>query len=68
MVASNSNFLLVKFHEADRIFTVLRAQGIILRDQSRQPTLENCIRVTIGTEPENERLLATLNALLTETR
>lgn len=68
VVASNSNFLLVKFHEADRIFTALRAQGIILHDQSRQPTLENCIRVTIGTEPENERLLATLNALLTETR
>lgn len=41
-------------------------RGIILRDQSRQPTLENCIRITVGTKDENERLLTELEEILKE--
>ena len=63
---SSSNFLLVKFVDGARVFTALRDRGIILRDQSRQPTLENCIRITIGTKEENERLLAALEDILKE--
>lgn len=63
---SSSNFLLVKFVDGARVFTALRDCGIILRDQSRQPTLENCIRITIGTKEENERLLAALEDILKE--
>ena len=63
---SSSNFLLVKFADGARVFTALRDRGIILRDQSRQPTLENCIRITIGTKEENERLLAALEDILKE--
>ena len=44
----------------------LRDRGIILRDQSRQPTLENCIRITVGTKDENERLLTELEEILKE--
>ena len=63
---SASNFLLVRFVDAARIFTALRDRGIILRDQSRQPTLENCIRITVGTKDENERLLTELEEILKE--
>lgn len=67
MVESQSNFLLVKLNDANPIFNELRNQGIVLRDQSRQPTLDNCIRITVGTEAENRRLLDALLTLLTET-
>ena len=63
---SASNFLLVRFVDAARVFTALRDRGIILRDQSRQPTLENCIRITVGTKDENERLLTELEEILKE--
>ena len=67
VVESQSNFLLVKLNDANPIFNELRNQGIVLRDQSRQPTLDNCIRITVGTEAENRRLLDALLTLLTET-
>ena len=67
VVESQSNFLLVKLNDANPIFNELRNQGIALRDQSRQPTLDNCIRITVGTEAENRRLLDALLTLLTET-
>ena len=67
VVESQSNFLLVKLNDANRIFDELRNQGIVLRDQSRQPTLDNCIRITVGTEEENRRLIDALLPLLTET-
>ena len=63
---SAANFLLVKFAESARVFTALRDRGIILRDQSRQPTLENCIRITVGTKDEDERLLGALRDILEE--
>ena len=56
----------MRFVDAVRVFTALRDRGIILRDQSRQPTLENCIRITVGTKDENERLLTELEEILKE--
>ena len=56
----------MRFVDPARVFTALRDRGIILRDQSRQPTLENCIRITVGTKDENERLLTELEEILKE--
>lgn len=63
---SASNFLLVRFAESARVFTGLWDRGIILRDQSRQPTLAGAIRITVGTDEENALLLAALTELLGE--
>ena len=63
---SASNFLLVRFAESARVFTGLWDRGIILRDQSRQPTLAGAIRITVGTDEENALLLAALSDLLGE--
>ncbi len=60
---SAGNWLLVKFKDSNYIFDSLWQQGIILRHQTSQPQLENCIRITIGSEEENQALLAALSLL-----
>ncbi|MFH1199522.1 MAG: histidinol-phosphate transaminase [Candidatus Micrarchaeota archaeon] len=42
----------------------IAAKGIIVRDRSSIPLMDNCIRITIGTSEENRRLLAELDEVL----
>lgn len=55
---SDSNFLLVRADNADSLYNYLIENRIIIRDRSR--VAENCLRITIGTKKENDRLLKTL--------
>jgi histidinol-phosphate aminotransferase len=57
---SDANFILVKTSEADSLYHYLSERKIIVRNRSREPLCENCIRITVGTEQENEILLNTL--------
>jgi histidinol-phosphate aminotransferase len=41
-------------------------QGVLVRDFSRWPRLEGCLRVTIGTPEENDAFLASLRRSLEE--
>jgi histidinol-phosphate aminotransferase len=58
--ASDANFLLVRVSDADAIYLFLTARGIVVRNRSREPHCENCLRITVGQPAENERLLANL--------
>lgn len=60
---SESNYLLARFTAASSVFKTLWDQGIILRDQNKQPGLSNCLRITIGTRQECERVIAALAPL-----
>jgi histidinol-phosphate aminotransferase len=60
---SQANFLLVRFVDAIGTYQKLLSNGIIVRDRSRVSQLEGCLRMTIGTPEENNRLLATLQSL-----
>ncbi|OSN07644.1 histidinol-phosphate transaminase [Lonsdalea iberica] len=60
---SESNYLLVKFNPTTQVFKSLWEQGIILRDQNKQPGLAGCLRITVGTRYECERVIAALQAL-----
>jgi len=60
---SDANFILVRVDNADAIYDVLVSNGIIVRNRSRLPLCENCLRITIGTPAENVKLLATLRTL-----
>ena len=57
---SDANFLLVKFLNAQKIFEHLKKNGIIVRDRSKEVNCENCLRITVGTETENRKLIQTL--------
>jgi len=55
---SAGNFLLVRVVDAAQLVSAAGEAGILLRNQSRQPSLDNCVRISIGTAAENRRLLA----------
>lgn len=64
--ASQSNFLLVDVPtplSAEGLYTALKDAGILVR-HFKLPKLENRLRITIGSEQENRRLLDTLERLL----
>ena len=57
---SDANFLLVKVDNADALYEVLLRGGIIVRNRSRVPGCSGCLRITVGTPAENDRLLQIL--------
>lgn len=54
---SDANFLLVRVNDADVWYQHLAAQGIVVRNRSREMHCENCLRITIGTPQENDHLV-----------
>jgi histidinol-phosphate aminotransferase len=60
---SEGNFLLVKIKEARRIYGKLLKEGIVVRDRSSAPGCADCLRITVGTREQNEKLLETLSVL-----
>ncbi len=61
---SDTNFLLVKMHDANGIYNYLVDEGIIVRDRSKVHLCENSLRITIGTSNENEILINALKQLI----
>jgi histidinol-phosphate aminotransferase len=53
---STGNFLLFRTGNAG-LFDRLLDRGILIRDFSRRPRLEGCLRVTVGTPEENDAFL-----------
>jgi histidinol-phosphate aminotransferase len=51
-----ANFVLVRVGDATRLVNDASAAGIRLRNQSAQPELEGCVRITIGSESEMQSL------------
>src|SRR5215467_4339664 len=65
---SKANFILLKTAKAPReLFDALYRQGVLIRDVSAYPLLEQCLRVSIGTPEENDRFLAALDRALENT-
>lgn len=54
---SDANFILVKTNDADKLYQYLLMNRIIVRNRTKEPLCENCIRITIGTNLENETLI-----------
>lgn len=57
------NFVLVRFKDGAAVFAAMKAAGIILRDFSSKPGLDNSIRITIGYQGEMDAVLAVLRDL-----
>lgn len=63
IVPSVANFVLVKVGDGARVFVELQKRGVIVRPM-RPYGMPEWLRVTVGTPAQNERLLATLAAVL----
>ena len=61
--ASDANFLLVKVDNANLRYEQLLNNGIVVRNRSNQMLCENCLRFTIGTKEDNEKLTTTLKLI-----
>lgn len=59
---SDANFLLVEMNRAAEFVKFCASQNLILRDFSTKPETQNCIRISISTATENDKVLALLEA------
>lgn len=60
---SDTNFILIKVDNASKRYNQLLENGIVVRNRSNQPLLENCLRITVGTKEENNKLLTVLKSI-----
>ncbi|SMD34457.1 histidinol-phosphate aminotransferase [Reichenbachiella faecimaris] len=54
---SDANFILVRVNDAKVLYDYLMERQIIVRNRSKEYLCDNCLRLTIGTPEENQRLL-----------
>jgi len=66
---SQTNFLLADFgsvENAANAYCKLLQKGLVVRDVSRKPGVEGCLRITVRKDDENERLAVELERILQE--
>jgi histidinol-phosphate aminotransferase len=64
---SQANFVLAGFGELKTaIIQAMRERGILVRDRSRDHGCDGCVRITLGTAEQTERLLYSLREVLNE--
>ena len=56
---SDANFILIKVEDSAKLYNYLVDNRIVVRN--RHSVIENCIRITVGTRSENNKLLTALN-------
>jgi histidinol-phosphate aminotransferase len=54
---SDANFLLVRVKDPDGLYNYLNERGVIVRNRSRLTHCQGCLRITVGTAEENNRLI-----------
>ncbi len=60
ILPTDANFLMVRFRHDREVFRYLLDHKIIVRDRSRVPLCEGRLRITVGTETENNELIRVL--------
>jgi len=66
---SEANFVLFRVEHASALWRdLLHGHSVLIRDFSRSPGLENCLRVSVGTPEQNERFLAAMEELFASRR
>ena len=63
---SDTNFLIIRVPDARRTFLSLGGSGILVRNVSGYPLIENCLRFNVGLREENDRLIGKLRSLQDE--
>lgn len=60
---SDANFLLVQFDDPQLIYNILMENGIIVRDRHSVILCEGCLRITVGSAEENQKMVEVLSKL-----
>jgi len=62
---SQANFLTMRFERnCKEVFEALHARGLLVRDVSAYPRLGNCLRISVGTPEQNDRVAAALKEIV----
>ncbi|HKB60792.1 MAG TPA: histidinol-phosphate transaminase [Gallionellaceae bacterium] len=62
---SEANFILFRVAHAGRVFEGLKQRGILIKNlHGAHPALDNCLRVTVGTQQQNEQFMVALQQCL----
>ena len=59
---TDANFMLVRVKDATSVYHYLMNNKIVVRDRSRVTLCYNCLRITVGTPQENQRLIEALQS------
>jgi histidinol-phosphate aminotransferase len=54
---SDANFILLRTGRPRELYAYLLEKGIVVRDRSHMPLCEGCLRISVGTEKENDILV-----------
>lgn len=63
---SDANFLLVEVDDARGLYDELLVAQVIVRDRSKVLACAGCLRITVGTPAENDKVLAVIGGLKPE--
>ena len=63
---SDANFLLVEVDDAEKTYKELLERQVIVRDRSKVVGCSGCLRITVGTKEENDKVLAVLSGMKPE--
>uniref|UniRef100_UPI0025AA0624 pyridoxal phosphate-dependent aminotransferase n=1 Tax=uncultured Duncaniella sp. TaxID=2768039 RepID=UPI0025AA0624 len=55
---SDANFLLVEVSDADAMYDYLIGHGVIVRNRNRVDGCKGCLRFTVGTPAENDKVIS----------
>ncbi|WP_414827915.1 histidinol-phosphate transaminase [Alteromonas sp. H39] len=64
---TTANFVLFRFEKSQALMAYLVENGMLIRDQSKQLNLKNCLRATVGNEEQNARLLTLIDSFIEQT-
>jgi histidinol-phosphate aminotransferase len=54
---SDANFFLLKVKDAEDLYAYLSENEVVVRNRSKDPGCDNCLRITVGTLEENKQLI-----------
>jgi histidinol-phosphate aminotransferase len=64
---SEANFILTYFGDYRAAFVqAMRVRGILVRDRHNDPGCAGCVRITVGSEQQTDRLIAAMRNALTD--
>jgi histidinol-phosphate aminotransferase len=62
---SEANMILARVPDSKRVFEGMKARGVLVKNVAGlHPLLANCLRLTVGTPPENVQMMEALKASL----
>ena len=59
---SDANYILFKVDDADQLYHYLLSKKLIVRNRNKAPLCEGCLRVTVGSQEENEKFINALKS------